>query len=68
MKVWIKGDRMKIRLLAASVIVLAGIASHRDVLACGDKFLVVSRGTRFERAAKRRQPAAILVFANPATE
>ena len=34
------------------------------LLACGDKFLVVSRGTRFERPAVRRA-ARILVYANP---
>jgi ABC-type amino acid transport substrate-binding protein len=35
--------------------------------ACGDKFLVVSRGTRFQRAAPHRAPAAILLYANPAS-
>src|SRR4051794_21186582 len=32
-------------------------------LACGDKFLVPIRGTRFERAPARRQPASVLVYA-----
>ncbi|MEO6487562.1 MAG: hypothetical protein ABIO78_06435 [Thermoanaerobaculia bacterium] len=32
---------------------------------CGDKFLVVSRGTRHQRAPLARPSAAILVYANP---
>jgi hypothetical protein len=38
------------------------------LLACGDKFLVSSRGTRFQRAAVARDPAAILIYSNPASE
>ena len=38
-----------------------------DLFACGDKFLVVSRGTRFQRATIARQPANILVYANPSS-
>lgn len=33
--------------------------------ACGDKFLAVSRGTRFQRSGLVRRPAAILVIAPP---
>ena len=39
------------------------MAAGRDLAACGDKFLVASRGTRFQRAGLVRQPAAILVVA-----
>lgn len=47
------------------VALLAGaIASTgRDLAACGDKFLIASRGTRFQRAGLVRQPAAILIYA-----
>ena len=38
------------------------------MLACGDKFLVSSRGTRFQRAAVARKPASILIYTNPASE
>lgn len=48
-------------LLGLLVFVVAGT----DLLACGEKFLVISRGTRFQRAAVAREPAAILVYANP---
>jgi len=54
---------MRTRLPAMVMLVLCGIGG--DLLACGDKFLVGSRGTRFQRAAPARQPANILVYANP---
>jgi DNA-binding NtrC family response regulator len=58
---------MKKRLLAVGVLVSCAAAGGADLLACGDKFLVVSRGTRFQRAATARQPANILVYANQAS-
>ena len=54
---------MRQRLLVAGLVVLTLAGS--DLLACGEKFLVVSRGTRFQRAGMARQPANILVYANP---
>jgi hypothetical protein len=47
-------------------LILSGAVPATDLSACGDKFLMVSRGTRFQRAASR-QPAAILIYTNPAT-
>jgi hypothetical protein len=38
-----------------------------DLSACGDKFLVFSRGTRYQTAAAARRPANILVYANPSS-
>jgi hypothetical protein len=58
---------MKTRLLLVGILVLSGAGAGGDLVACGEKFLVVSRGTRFQRAAVNRQPAKILVFANPAS-
>jgi hypothetical protein len=52
-------------LLVGFLVVGAGATGH-DLLACGDKFLVVGRGTRFQRASART-PASILVYANPAS-
>ena len=57
---------MKTRFVAAALLLLAGIGSSQPLLACGEKFLMGSRGTRFQRAAPARRPAAILVYANPA--
>jgi len=38
------------------------------VFGCGDKFLVASRGTRFQRAPLARDHAIILVYAQPASD
>jgi hypothetical protein len=55
------------RSAAVALLLVAGSLLTGDLLACGDKFLVVSRATRFQRASVPRQPAAILVYANPAS-
>jgi hypothetical protein len=47
------------------VLVLWGLLAASDVFACGNKFLVASRGTRFGKVAVARQDATILVYANP---
>jgi hypothetical protein len=53
----------------AFVLILLTIASSSGILlACGDKFLVFNRGTRFQRAVVPREPAAILIYANSAAE
>jgi DNA-binding NtrC family response regulator len=57
---------MNTRLVASAVLLLVGIGVAEPVLACGEKFLMRSRGTRFQRAALARTPASILVYANPA--
>jgi hypothetical protein len=51
------------RWLVVGLLVAAGVAPSSDLQACGDKFLVISRGTRFTRAAFRR-PANILIYSN----
>jgi hypothetical protein len=58
---------MQKKLLVVVTLVLSGIGASGDLLACGDKFLVASRGTRYQRAAVARQPANILVYANAAS-
>jgi hypothetical protein len=55
-------------LCAASVLLLTGISSVNILLACGDKFLVSSRGTRYQQAPAVRRPAAILIYTDPASE
>ena len=57
---------MNIPVVAAALLLLASIGTSDTLLACGEKFLMGSRGTRFQRPAKDRQSAAILVYANPA--
>ena len=53
--------------LLVAGLIMTSAASTVDLSACGDKFLVVSRGTRYQRAATVRQPANILVYANPSS-
>ena len=55
-------------LIAALCVVGFGISSSGDLLACGEKYVVPSRATRFERAPVPRQQAAILLYATPASE
>ena len=47
---------------------LIGVGSTNILLACGDKFLVSSRSTRYQKPAVARTPSAILIWANPASE
>jgi len=61
-------EDMSRRLYAAGLLLLIGISSSNILLACGDKFLVSMRGTRFQRAAVARDAAAILIYTNPASE
>jgi hypothetical protein len=53
---------MRARLLVVGVLVLSGMGASGDLLACGDKFLVVSRGTRYQRAGQGPHAASILVY------
>jgi hypothetical protein len=57
---------MKTRVVAAALLVLAGTGPSQPLLACGEKFLMGSRGSRFQRPGPVRTSAAILVYANPA--
>lgn len=52
---------------AAALAVLAGLGAAERLAACGDKFLVASRGTRYQRAPDNRRPAAILIFSPSAS-
>lgn len=55
----------KVGVAMVTVVMLAG--SGADLPACGDKFLVASRGTRFQRAGLVRRPATVLIYAAPAS-
>jgi hypothetical protein len=58
---------MRAKLLVVGVLVLSGVGASGDLLACGDKFLVVSRGTRYQRAGEARHAASILVYLPPSS-
>lgn len=54
----------RIRLMA--LVAALGLGSAADLLACGDKFLVAGRGTRYQRP-KNARAANVLIYANPAS-
>lgn len=56
------------RLWMAALLLAAGAGTSSHLLACGDKFLVVGRGIRYERSAAARQASAVLIYARPASE
>src|SRR4029453_2912683 len=57
-----RSERMKKKLFAVGI--LSCVVWGSDLIACGDKFLVVSRGTRFQRSSPARHGANILVYAS----
>jgi hypothetical protein len=59
---------MKKGLIAAAIVGLAGSSFSSGILACGDKFLVLSRGTRFERPGAASRTASVLVYTNPSSQ
>ncbi|MGH8673780.1 MAG: hypothetical protein ACREVG_05675 [Burkholderiales bacterium] len=57
---------MQKTLLALGILIIYGISSG-ELLACGDKFLVASRGTRYQRADQARHAASILIYLPPSS-
>jgi hypothetical protein len=56
---------MKTRLVV-TVLLLGMIGAGEPLFACGEKFRVASRLTRFQQPPRARTAAAILIYANPA--
>jgi len=56
------GDRVRLAGLVAAV----ALSTGADLLACGDKFLVGGRGTRYQRP-KNARAASVLLYANPSS-
>jgi len=56
---------MRMRRTFGVILVLASVMSG-DLLACGDKFLVAGRGTRYQRP-KSARAASVLIYAAPAS-
>ena len=56
---------MRMRQLGVLLMVLA-VGIPADLLACGDKFLVAGRGTRYQRP-KTARAASVLIYADPAS-
>ncbi|HEY3125401.1 MAG TPA: hypothetical protein VGK70_15245 [Thermoanaerobaculia bacterium] len=49
--------------LIALLLVPVLLGQAGNLAACGDKFLVVGRGTRFQRGARTTHPASVLIYA-----
>ena len=49
---------------AAGAFIIVALCFGSDLLACGDKFLSVGRGTRYQRP-KNARAAAVLIYAAP---
>ena len=56
---------MRMRRLGVLLMVLA-VGIPIELLACGDKFLVAGRGTRYQRP-KTARAASVLIYADPAS-
>jgi hypothetical protein len=56
---------MKIRLVV-TILLLGVIAAREPLFACGEKFRVGTRLTRFQQPPRARGAASILIYANPA--
>jgi hypothetical protein len=57
---------MTYRIRFVVLIATVGVWMGGDLLACGDKFLVTGRGTRFQRP-KNARAASVLIYANPSS-
>jgi CheY-like chemotaxis protein len=58
---------MKHHVLIFAVVLALGSVTP-DILACGEKYVVATRGTRFSAPPPKRTDAAILLYADPASE
>ena len=54
------------RLGFGALVVVLGLGMTGDLFACGDKFLVGGRGTRYQRP-KNARAASVLIYAEPST-
>ena len=58
---------MLLRKTVVATAVTIGLLSMESAHACGDKFLIVGRGSRFQRAYVSIHPASLLVLNNGST-
>lgn len=57
---------MSMRRRFGALVVILAVAMTGDLFACGDKFLVGGRGTRYQRPRNARA-ASVLIYADPAS-
>lgn len=58
---------MRRRIGLMGLVAAVGILTGADLFACGDKFLVAGRGTRYQRP-KNFRAASVLIYANPSSD
>lgn len=58
---------MKCRSRLAPLLAVAALLAGGDLLACGDKYLVASRGTRYHRP-KNARAASVVIYAHPSSD
>jgi hypothetical protein len=59
---------MSRRVLLAAALIVSVPALYPVAHACGDKFLMVGRGARFQRAYASVYPGKVLIYARPSTD
>jgi hypothetical protein len=59
---------MTTRTFIVGLLLAVGVTATDPVSACGDKYLNVGLGTRFNRSPAERRAAAVLLYAAPGTE
>lgn len=57
---------MRMRNILVGLVVMLTVGMTADLLACGDKFLVGGRGTRYQRP-KNARAASVLIYAEPSS-
>ena len=57
---------MDTRARMVGLLAAVGLFTGADLYACGDKFLVAGRGTRYQRP-KNARAASVLIYADPST-
>jgi hypothetical protein len=57
---------MKRRTASLAIVTAVTLLAGSDLLACGDKYLVAGRGTRYQRP-KNARAASVLIFADPSS-
>jgi hypothetical protein len=56
------------RAFLVGLLLAVGVTATDRVAACGDKYLSLGLGTRFDRSPAERRAAAVLLFAAPGTD
>lgn len=59
---------MMTRPFIAGVLLVAGVTASDRLVACGDKYLNLGLGTRFERSPAERRAAAVLLYVVPGSD